>query len=61
MKKRGRNSGRLGIDGRALNERRRRIERIVNGDLIGKRTKEVIQAVQAAVTVACVMPAVTSG
>ena len=46
------------FDKRALKERKQRIEKITNGDMIGKAAKEVIQAVQAAVMVACIMPAV---
>jgi len=37
--------------------RKNRIERIVNGELTGKATKEVIAACQAAVMVAAIMPA----
>ncbi len=33
-------------------------KKLVNGDLMGKATKEAIEAAQAAVMVACVMPAV---
>lgn len=41
-----------------LKSRKKRIEQIVNGELTGKATKEAIQAMQAAVFVACIMPAV---
>ncbi len=40
-----------------IKERKRRIERVVNGDIAGKATKEAIEAMQAAVMVACLMPA----
>lgn len=45
------------FDKKALKQRKARIEKIVSGDMIGQAAKEVIQAVQAAVMVACVMPA----
>ncbi len=38
--------------------RRARVEKIMNGDLTGKATRQAIEAMQAAVMVACVMPAV---
>ncbi len=41
-----------------LKERKKRIEQLVNGDLAGKATKEAIQAMQAAVMVAVIMPAI---
>ncbi len=40
-----------------LKERKKRIEQIVNGEVTGKATKEAIAAMQAAVMVACIMPA----
>ena len=46
------------FDKKELKSRKKRIERIVNGELIGKATKEAIEAVQAAVFVACIIPAV---
>jgi len=48
----------LFFDRKELKKQKQRIERIVNGELIGKATKEAVQAVQAAVMVACIMPAV---
>lgn len=54
----GANLLKIRFDKRALKEHKQRIERVVNGDLIGQSTNEVIQAVQAAAMVACVMPAV---
>ena len=41
-----------------IKQRRKRIEQIVNGDIAGKATKEAIDAMQAAVMVACIMPAI---
>ena len=41
-----------------LKARKARIESVVNGDVLGSATKEAIQAMQAAVMVACVMPAI---
>ena len=40
-----------------IKQRKKRIEQIVNGDIAGKVTKEAIDAMQAAVMVACIMPA----
>ena len=39
-----------------IRQRKKRIEQIVNGDIAGKATKEAIEAMQAAVMVACMMP-----
>lgn len=41
-----------------LKTRKKRIEQIVNGELIGKATQEVIQSVQAAIMIATIMPAI---
>ena len=41
---------------REIKQRKQRIERVVNGDMAGKATKEAIDAMQAAVMVACIMP-----
>jgi Golgi phosphoprotein 3 len=43
---------------REIKQRKKRIEQIVNGDIAGKATKEAIDAMQAAVMVACIMPAI---
>jgi hypothetical protein len=40
-----------------LKAQKARIEKIMNGDLTGKAAKQAIEAMQAAVMVACVMPA----
>lgn len=40
-----------------IKQRKDRIEQIVNGDIAGKATKEAIEAMQAAVMIACIMPA----
>ena len=40
-----------------IKQRKKRIEQIVNGEIAGKATKEAIDAMQAAVMVACIMPA----
>ena len=40
-----------------IKQRKNRIEQIVNGEIAGKATKEAIEAMQAAVMVACIMPA----
>jgi hypothetical protein len=49
---------RLVFDKKDLKGRKARIERVVNGELTGKATQEAIQAMRAAVMVACIMPAV---
>jgi len=46
------------FDKRVLKDRAERIKRIANGDAMGKATKEAIEAVQAALFVACIMPVV---
>ena len=43
---------------REIKQRKKRIEQIVNGEIAGKATKEAIDAMQAAVMVACIMPAI---
>jgi len=48
----------LVFDKKELKGRKKRIEQVINGELTGKATKEAIQAMQAAVMVACIMPAV---
>lgn len=46
------------FDKKEIRSRKKRIEQIVNGDLIGHATQEVIQSVQAAIAVAAIMPAI---
>ncbi len=46
------------FDKKELKGRKKRIEQVINGEMTGKATKEAIQAMQAAVMVACIMPAV---
>ncbi len=46
------------FDKKALKKRKTRIEAVIAGDLVGDATKSAIQAIQAAVMVACVMPAI---
>ena len=41
-----------------IKQRKKRIEQIVNGEITGKATKEAIDAMQAAVMVACIIPAI---
>ena len=45
------------FDKKKLKSRKARIEQIVNGEITGKAAQEAIQAMQAAVMVACFMPA----
>jgi hypothetical protein len=46
------------FDKKELKAHKKRIEQVVNGDVSGKATKEAIEAMQAAVLVACIMPAI---
>jgi Golgi phosphoprotein 3 len=46
------------FDKKELKGRKARIKQIVNGEITGKAATEAIQAMQAAVMVACIMPAV---
>lgn len=46
------------FDKKELKARKERIAQVVNGDLTGKATREAIEAVQVAVLVACIMPAI---
>jgi hypothetical protein len=48
----------LVFDKKQLKSRKTRIEQVVNGEMTGKATQEAIQAMQAAVMVACIMPAI---
>ncbi len=47
------------FDKKKLRGRKDRIEKLVNGEVLGQATKEAIQAAQAAVMVATIIPAVT--
>lgn len=47
------------FDKKELRARKERIEMIVNGDVMGKATKEAVDAAQAAVMVAVMIPAIT--
>ncbi len=48
------------FDKKELKGRKARIEQVVNGELTGKAAAEAIQAMQAAVMVACIVPAITT-
>jgi len=48
------------FDKKELKDRAKRIEQLSNGDLIGQAAKEAIQAIQAAIVVAAVMPAIVA-
>jgi len=50
----------LVFDKKQLKSRKARIQQIVNGELTGKATKEAIEAMQAAVMVACIIPAIVA-
>ena len=49
---------RANLDRKRLKTRKKRIDSIIKGDAVGRATKQAIEAVQAAVMVAAVMPAV---
>jgi Golgi phosphoprotein 3 len=46
------------FDKKELKARKQRIEQLVNGELLGRATREAVQAAQAAVMIGCIMPAV---
>jgi hypothetical protein len=46
------------FDKKELKQRKKRIEQVINGEMTGKATKEAIEAMQAAIVVACIIPAV---
>jgi len=48
------------FDKKELKARKDRIEQVINGETMGKAAKEAIQAMQAAVMVAAIMPAIIS-
>jgi len=48
------------FDKKKLKSRKARIEQIINGEITGKAATEAIQAMQAAVMVACIMPSITA-
>lgn len=55
----GANLLRIPFDKKELKKRKRRIEQLTNGELMGKATKQAVEAAQAAVMVACILPAIT--
>ena len=50
----------MSFDKKRLKERKKRIEKIINGDLTGHATKEAIEAMQAAVMVAVITPTIVT-
>lgn len=48
----------MAFDKKDLEARKDRIERIIKGDVLGQAAKEAIEAIQAAIFVACIMPAI---
>ena len=46
------------FDKKQLKQRKKRIEQIVNGEITGKAAKDAIDAMQAAIMVTCIMPAI---
>lgn len=54
---------RIPLDKKRLKERKRRIQQLVDGEIMGKATREAVeaaQAAQAAVAICCTMPAITA-
>lgn len=49
---------RVVFDRKSLKARKKRIEQVINGELMGKAAQEAIHAAQAAVMVACIMPTI---
>jgi hypothetical protein len=49
------------FDRKRLKPRKARIEKLVSGQLVGKATQEAVAAIQAAMVVATIMPAVSAG
>lgn len=47
-------------DKKEQKDRKKRIEALVNGEVVGKAAKEAIEAMQAAIMVATIMPAITA-
>ncbi|UCE18891.1 MAG: GPP34 family phosphoprotein [Gemmatimonadota bacterium] len=48
------------FDKKELKRRKARIKQVINGEMTGKAAKEAIEAMQAAVTVACIIPAIAA-
>ena len=48
------------FDKKELKARKDRIEKIINGEVTGKATREAVQAVQAAIMVTCILPAIVT-
>ncbi len=48
------------FDKRELQKQKKRIERLGNGEMMGKATKGAVEAAQAAVMVACIVPVIVS-
>jgi hypothetical protein len=48
------------LEKRQLKTRKARIEQLINGEVTGKAVKEVVDAVQAAATIAAIIPAISS-
>lgn len=48
------------FDKKKLKQQKERMEKLINGEVTGAATKEAIEAVQAAIMVAAIMPAIIS-
>jgi hypothetical protein len=48
------------FDKKELKGRKARIKEIIDGEITGKAAKEAIEAMQAAVMVCCIVPAITT-
>jgi hypothetical protein len=51
----------VNFDKKKLKARKKRIERVANGEVTGEATKEAIEAMQAAVMVAVIIPTIAAG
>lgn len=48
------------FDRKQLKQRKERIRQITNGEIIGQATKEAVEAIQAAIAIAAIMPAIVA-
>ena len=46
------------FDKKEIKQRKARIRQLINGEITGKVTKEAMEAMEAAILVSCIMPAI---
>lgn len=51
---------RIPFSAKSLRSRKQRIKKLCNGELAGRATREAVEAMQAAIMVTCILPAVTT-